>query len=106
VENAIWHGLMPLDERQGELTLRFTLKAHLLLVEVIDNGIGREQSAQIKKKAKASSMGLRLIEERIELVNTLQPNSPVKWSIEDLSDGAGAANGTKVTILMQIDNVR
>jgi ligand-binding sensor domain-containing protein len=100
VENAIWHGLMPLDERQGELILRFTLKAHLLMVEVIDNGIGREQSAQIKKKAKASSMGLRLIEERIELVNTLQPNETVHWSIEDLIDKEGESEGTKVTILI------
>lgn len=42
VENAILHGLKPLRQRRGLLRIRVTRTAHLLLLEVRDNGVGME----------------------------------------------------------------
>ena len=44
-ENAIWHGLRHLPNKNGFLTIRFKLKTETLLqIDIEDNGIGREQS--------------------------------------------------------------
>lgn len=103
IENAIWHGLMPLEERVGELKVRFQIIAAKLQIQIIDNGVGRAYSKTIQKKAGASSMGIHLINERIQLVNSLTPNEQVEYWIEDVFDALGQAAGTTVHIAIQLN---
>ncbi|HTN16889.1 MAG TPA: histidine kinase [Chitinophagaceae bacterium] len=99
VENAIWHGIMHI---QGQGTLAVHLKAGPragdLVVEVTDNGIGRERSAVINagKMNKPQSLSTKINQERIELINLKQGvNAGVQ--IIDLVDRQ-QASGTKVII--------
>ena len=66
VENAIWHGLRHLTNKKGVLIIRFMIyEEHTLLIEIEDNGIGREKSDELKINRKHQSYGVQITEERI-----------------------------------------
>ncbi len=69
VENAVWHGIAPKEEG-GTIKLSFDLVESSLLISVIDDGVGIENS---KKTAKVGhkSHGMDLIYERVSLLNKL-----------------------------------
>ena len=97
VENAIWHGLR-YKETQGQLTVSLQKANDQLQIEVIDNGIGRAKSQEIKTKnqRKTSSTALKNIQERVTLFNALH-QLKIEVKISNLhTDGTG----TKVTILI------
>ncbi len=98
LENAIWHGLAP-RAKGGKLELNILLLSEDQLVCVItDNGIGREKSAEISKRRKNhTSTGLKNIEERISLINTLT-NSITTVKIVDLYDEKNNSVGTKAIL--------
>ena len=69
LENAIWHGL---SLKKEDKVLSITLEkegASCLKIDIIDNGIGRKRSAEIKQKKihKKSSIGIKLTKERLAL---------------------------------------
>ena len=70
VENAINHGLIQLKE-PGELVLRFGLDAgddDVLVVQVIDNGIGRTAAALRAKTRSHTSRSTQILADRQELL--------------------------------------
>jgi tetratricopeptide (TPR) repeat protein len=98
VENAIWHGLMHKEEK-GELNIEISSKEDHLYFRITDNGIGRKKAAALASKSatKHKSMGLRITEQRIEMMQTANcKETPV--SIVDLTYPDGSAAGTEVTI--------
>ena len=97
LENAIWHGLTPLEDG-GDLWFRLKLQGDSLRAEIEDNGIGREAAADISTKRKGhQSTGMRNIEERIELFNR-QYRTKIKVKVVDKKDDSGKATGTLVKI--------
>ncbi len=70
VENAILHGLLPL-ENKGHLQIRIERTRDLLLCTVEDNGIGREKAKALRKNhpVKHTSHGIEITLKRIELFN-------------------------------------
>lgn len=103
VENAIWHGLVHKEEG-GILQINITSpNDDHLKVEIIDNGIGRQQSAELKSKSATSrkSFGMKVTNERIELINHLY-NSETLLTITDLYDKAGRPAGTRVTLQIHV----
>lgn len=68
IENAIWHGLMPL-ETEKILKIEVLKTGDVLSIRVCDNGIGRAKSLALKSVATHTSKGLKLINERIELIS-------------------------------------
>lgn len=98
LENAIWHGLAP-KKSDGILILNFEIsKDEFLICNIEDNGIGRINASEIAKKRKNhTSTGLKNIEERLELINTIT-NSETTVEIIDLYDNQHKAQGTKVVI--------
>jgi LytS/YehU family sensor histidine kinase len=79
VENAIKHGLMPLE---GSKVLKINIEnqEEELRIRVLDNGIGRLDS---EKRTKGTGTGLKLIYQTIHLLNQ-QNRNPIKVSINDL----------------------
>jgi hypothetical protein len=70
IENAIWHGLMPLKTRLGIIALTIVQQDNCLKITISDNGVGRIVSDQIKKKIAHKthqSVGMELTGKRIEL---------------------------------------
>jgi len=97
IENAIWHGLR-YKEDKGELLVRFYLEGGHLFCTIIDNGIGRKKSAELKtsNQKQQQSTGIKNTKERIELLNKMY-KTKLQIRIEDLEQN-GEALGTKVLI--------
>jgi len=101
VENAIWHGLMHLTGRQGEVIIHFELQNNQLKCSIDDNGIGREQSLKLKKDSLHKSMGLSITAERLEIINALF-KSKMSVKFTDKINADGAASGTRVELIMPV----
>jgi ligand-binding sensor domain-containing protein/putative methionine-R-sulfoxide reductase with GAF domain len=100
IENALKHGLA-IKEGEKVLTIEFTLVSeHLLKCIITDNGIGRRKAMEFKQQQEKllpyESKGIRLVEERLALLNKeKQHNLPV---FEDLYDESGHPMGTSVSL--------
>lgn len=101
IENAIWHGLLPLNgERNAELKIRIYKKDNLPIIEIEDNGVGRKERL-VKGHI---SKGTKLVEDKIESLNKLSQSSNYRLCIKDLNDENGNSVGTKV--LIQLDDIK
>lgn len=105
VENAVWHGLMHKeDKEEGLVTLSVNRTNGLLQIVVEDNGIGREQAAEIKAQSSRShgkSVGMRITSDRINLMNKLY-NFNTTVTVTDLKDDLGQAAGTRVELTIPL----
>jgi ligand-binding sensor domain-containing protein len=73
IENAIWHGIMPL-ENGGTIDVSIQLtEKHKLLIQVRDDGVGIDNSLR-EKKGEHISKGMSLTKERINLLNQVESN--------------------------------
>ena len=69
VENAIWHGLMPLNNiRKGKVRVIIEQSDEHFRITISDNGIGFEKSMQQPKKSGHTSLGIELTRNRLELL--------------------------------------
>lgn len=101
IENAIWHGLLPLkDKRKPTLKMYVYQKEESLYIEIEDNGVGRDPVLVDKRNSK----GTRLIKDRLESLSRLSGSSNYKMEIVDLKNGSPDPKGTKV--ILQLDNIR
>ncbi len=95
IENAIWHGLLPLkDLRKPFLQISVLLKGNIYIIEIEDNGIGRDLGVKQNPKSK----GTKLVQDKISSLNRLQKTTNYKLEIIDLLDQEKKQNGTKVRI--------
>ncbi len=105
LENAIWHGLMHLEEgNEGKVMLSFSMEEQKLKILIQDNGIGRKRSAELRKhktNPHKESMGMKITKNRIEMINKLY-NADASVIITDLYDEQGQASGTKVILTIAI----
>lgn len=63
VENAIWHGILPLTDRIGEIAI--SIQRHSgdeLVISIADNGVGFDPDS---KNTKYNSKGIEITEQRI-----------------------------------------
>jgi tetratricopeptide (TPR) repeat protein len=104
IENAIWHGLMQMEnDKQGMLLLSISRKDKWLICAIEDNGIGREKAMELSHNSgKHVSLGTRITETRIDLINQLY-NSKLNVKYNDLYDAEGNPSGTRVEISLGID---
>jgi len=104
VENAILHGLNPMSEK-GKLMIRLDSKNNFLICTIIDNGIGREKAAEIKRTmpfSKHRSLGMKITEERLKILNEIN-SSRLSVNICDLKDKNGLPAGTKVELFVPLN---
>lgn len=69
VENSIWHGIMPKDEK-GTILISIHESHQLLRITIEDDGIGIENSFKAKNDEYVSR-GMTITQERINLINQL-----------------------------------
>lgn len=101
IENAVWHGLR-YKESKGRLSVIFAQENNRLLVEIKDNGIGRQKSLALKteNQKKHQSSGMKNIRERLGIINNVyQKNYQVNIADADVQ----AQSGTLVTISIPIE---
>ena len=100
VENAIWHGLVP-NETTGNLEISFTSMKDQILMRVMDDGVGFDLEQKTISKNGHSSAGMRLITERIDL---LQNYFKQDFQLQVLSNQS-ERQGTQVNITVPNDLV-
>ena len=102
VENAIWHGLMQAPPENGKkLDIDVYVDENNTIIEIRDNGVGREKAKQLKSKTgdHHKSHGISLTEERLTLMQKLKGvRSDI--IIEDLYDMKNEPCGTKIKIIL------
>ncbi|WP_442591030.1 two-component regulator propeller domain-containing protein [Pedobacter sp. AW31-3R] len=93
VENAIWHGLMPQEESGHIDILVSRTENHSLLIKIIDNGVGIDNSMRVKSDGHTSK-GMSLTQERINLINQIEAH-PIQIDITQ-----NGKSGTTISILV------
>jgi tetratricopeptide (TPR) repeat protein len=97
VENAIWHGLMNLNnERHGVLKISIDKPNGKLRISIEDNGVGRKRAEQFRKDEMHAPKGMKLTERRLQMVNAMKDYENASVKIYDLPDNSG----TRVEILL------
>jgi sensor histidine kinase YesM len=98
-ENAILHGFES-SNKDNKLTIHIYENENNLIIEIIDNGIGRLAASSNQLKAKAENhepMGLKITEERIQQYGILK-NKITNLEIIDLFNNKNQSIGTKVIL--------
>ncbi len=99
VENSIEHGLLPSGEK-GKISICYTLKDGLIMLEVTDNGVGRRQAASAPEGImKKQSVSTGLTEKRLAHFRRTMKEKNISYNISDLYD-ADVAAGTKVVMML------
>jgi ligand-binding sensor domain-containing protein len=98
VENAIWHGLGPLTERSGHLSILIKRDENWLICKITDNGIGRKKAAEIKAQSSLhrKSVGMEITRQRLSL-SEKEGSDQIFIEIVDLFDQENPV-GTEVTL--------
>jgi two-component system, LytTR family, sensor kinase len=95
VENAIWHGMMP-NEQKGELVIKMEQKGNLVMCYVRDNGMGRTNTTRksSRRQSEHESVGMEVTETRIKLFNR-KHGKKISVHISDIAEN-GKPAGTEV----------
>jgi LytS/YehU family sensor histidine kinase len=106
VENAIWHGLMPLQQR-GKLTLQVKNLGDRIQCIIEDNGIGRKATRKLSSKTPKykKSLGMQITLDRIQLLEKVY-GVETKISIVDLILANGSPGGTRVIVEIPMIDVK
>jgi two-component system sensor histidine kinase YesM len=102
VENAVFHGLHPLRNRKGVLTISISMDEKDLLIEVADNGVGMGQDRLERVRASFSlnsdtateNIGIRNVHKRIQLYYGASYGLEIESTLNQ---------GTVVTIKLKIN---
>ncbi len=94
VENALKHGLVHSDKK-GMIKIEVKKEDHALIIEITDNGIGREKAREYSKNT--TRLGLKVTEQFYTLINKYNKEK-ITRKIIDLYDDAGHPAGTRVII--------
>jgi hypothetical protein len=103
IENAIKHGIMPLKNRNGYLEVRVkgANGSQSLVMEVMDNGIGRQAAA--RGNTAGTGRGMLILEQLFaHYEETYQMR--INQKITDLKTDTGEAAGTLVKIIIERRN--
>ncbi|HXP53227.1 MAG TPA: histidine kinase, partial [Bacteroidia bacterium] len=95
VENAIWHGLMHLQDRVGKLTITLQKQGDNLKCTIDDNGIGRKRAMEIRNAKMHRSMGISITQERMHA-------GDMSVNFIDKENTDGTPSGTTVELLMPV----
>ncbi|QHV97192.1 GAF domain-containing protein [Spirosoma endbachense] len=105
VENAIWHGLLPMKEGVPVLQIDCCKHNNQLIIDIQDNGIGREASGRLRTNSLTAhkSHGITITEERLNLVNEMY-GADACITITDQYKAGGAPAGTHVRFTQKLLN--
>lgn len=103
VENAIWHGLRQSQRPDKRLWIRLLMPdSQTLQFEIEDNGIGRQQAADLKSRSatQRKSYGMDITRQRVELFNR---NYPSQLSIDLIDLDTDGQTGTLIRMTYQFN---
>jgi len=99
VENALKHGLLGRKEPGGKLEIKGSVSNDSLCLEIVDNGIGREEAAEAGLSS--TGKGLQIMDDLYDLYYKVT-RIRITAEISDLRDDDGKARGTLVKIMIPL----
>lgn len=103
IENAIWHGIMNLEDgKTGHISITILYEDNVLQIIVEDNGVGREKAAAFSKK-NHESKATWINNKRAEIIN-MAGNNVQTVRIDDVLAMDGTVAGTRVSIYISQTN--
>jgi ligand-binding sensor domain-containing protein len=105
VENAIRHGISPLEDRQGIICIDFRISGTYLVCTIEDNGIGIPASLLAKQHDMPvhRSLGTSITGSRMSIINAIQKNKML-LRLTDKKEQDSAAQGTIVELSFLLQN--
>jgi sensor histidine kinase YesM len=102
VENAIEHGLKH-KESKGHIQIRINEEGGRLIIEIEDDGVGRERAKELEQNSKKDhkSLATSIVRERLDILNKRR-REKIRFEIIDLMDGVGKARGTRVVFELPV----
>ena len=102
IENAIRHGLKPKRKGLLNVTLRFYTNEHHLIVDIDDNGIGREASKKrsASNQLKHTSQGESLSDSKLNIFKQSTGKNSSLQIIDKFEEGL--STGTLVKLSIQL----
>lgn len=99
VENSIIHGLLPLKDRKGKVTVTVSDHFDHIRIEILDNGIGIENSLNTKSDGAGDheSQGVLITLGRIELLQKISARSIELIGPHQINETDKSVKGTLVT---------
>lgn len=94
IENAIEHGDLHMVE-DGKITIKIGIDEDYVYIDIEDNGIGIEASKAKKKSANKNSLAIKIVEERLDLLNKLMKKK-FTMNIKDGSSNKGTIINLRV----------
>jgi tetratricopeptide (TPR) repeat protein len=105
VENAIWHGILHKEcSSKGSISIAIAPQDDALCCTIEDNGVGRER-AQLLRDASLlqnKSMGMKITEQRLQLLGKPTGHHSSHITVVDLKDAGNRPTGTRVTVTIPI----
>ncbi len=107
LENALWHGLMSKQEKQGEIIVTLNHANDNLVVTITDNGIGMKAGKELRLKQNRShkSVGISVSRHRLFLLSQ-QYEKDFSIHYKDLYHEDGSPAGTKITLILPYDVIK
>jgi LytS/YehU family sensor histidine kinase len=99
IENAIWHGIMP-NSGNGKILVSFLKQSeNEIKITIEDNGVGIINGNRKKKASDKRQFGMRLTEERLNLLRELL-HQVYSVTVRELIDENHQTTGTIVEIIL------
>ncbi len=107
VENSIIHGVLPNEDKFGQIKLSITQSQHELIISIEDNGIGIEKSLSQKHRFEGDhkSQGMEITFKRIDLIRKVSDQSLELIGPEQINNSDGSIKGTRVLLKIQTENL-
>ncbi|MEY4520871.1 MAG: hypothetical protein RIT10_56 [Bacteroidota bacterium] len=108
IENSIIHGILPDEEKEGRITVTFSIEQpSTLVIQIDDNGVGIEHSmnSKVKYDGDHKSQGMEITSKRIDLLKMISSNKFDLIGPVQLEDENRLINGTRVTLKFYIEHL-
>jgi ligand-binding sensor domain-containing protein len=98
VENSIIHGILPLENKKGEILISVSNHLDHIRIEIFDNGIGIENSMQQKAAIPGDheSHGMKITLGRIKLLQEISERSVELIGPHQINENDSSVKGTLV----------
>lgn len=107
VENSIIHGILPVQDRKGMISIKIEAKGDHLDVILEDNGIGIDNSMNKKRQENGDhkSQGMEITSKRIELLKKLSNKNFEMEGPYQIENKDRSISGTRVLLKIPCENL-
>ena len=107
VENAIIHGILPIEDRKGLISITISKEDNVLTIQIDDNGIGIKNSIASKDSDNGDhrSQGMEITAKRIDLIKKISNKGFDIIGPFQINEVDSSINGTRVLLKIPFENL-